>query len=427
MNKVVAMILAGGEGHRLSILSAERAKPAVIFGGKYRIIDFTLSNCVNSGIFKVGVLTQYRPRSLNDHIGIGRPWDLDRARGGVTLLQPFTGRRNSDWYKGTADAVYQNSYFLEEGQVEEALILAGDHVYKMQYNTMVAFHRLKDADVTVGIVGVPPKDASRFGIIALDDEDKVVDFQEKPSHPKSNLASMGIYVFKKQSLIEALAGDAKRKSGHDFGGDIVPSMLGSKKIYGYRFRGYWRDVGTIDSYWEANMELLAPDSPLDLADAENAVKTQSQDRPPAKLGPKAKVSNSLVCSGCVINGEVRHSVLSPGVRVEEGVLVEDSILFDDVRVMKKSVVRRSIIDKEVLVGEDTRIGYSEDYTPNEDEPRSLHSGITIVGKKVRIPGGIRIGRNCKINAGVRESDFTTDFVASGKTVGRLEEVIVSPT
>jgi glucose-1-phosphate adenylyltransferase len=416
MNRVLSLILAGGRGERLSILAEERAKPAVVFGGKYRIIDFALSNCINSDLFRVGILTQYRPRSLNNHIGIGRPWDLDRSTGGVSLLQPYIGRKASDWYKGTADAVYQNLYFVEETQADQVLILAGDHIYKMRYEAMLEFHRVHEADVTVGVVEVPLEDARRYGVLTLDKDDRIVQFQEKPSRPQSSLASMGIYVFKKECLVEALEEDARRRSGHDFGHDVIPARLARDRVFGYRFNGYWRDIGTIDAYWQANMDLLGELPELNLYDPDNIVRTQDQQRPPLKAGPNSNINRSILSSGCIINGYVQNSVLSPGVFVEEGATVVDSILFDDCHISAGAVVERSIFDKLAFLGAHSQVGWGDDYTPNQEEPQVLHSGITIVGKRVRIPSGIRIGRNCIIGSAVREEDFPADYVASGSSI-----------
>jgi glucose-1-phosphate adenylyltransferase len=416
MNRVLALILAGGRGERLSILAEERAKPAVIFGGKYRIIDFALSNCINSGLFRVGILTQYRPRSLNNHIGIGRPWDLDRSTGGVSLLQPYIGRKASDWYKGTADAVYQNLYFVEESQADQVLILAGDHIYKMRYEDMLEFHRSHKADVTVGVVEVPLEEARRYGVLSLDKNERIVDFQEKPSRPQSNLASMGIYVFKREALMGALEEDAHRRSGHDFGHDVIPARLGRDRVFGYRFGGYWRDIGTIDAYWQANMDLLAELPELNLYDPDNIVRTQDQQRPPLKAGPNSRISRSLLSSGCIINGNVQNSVISPGVFVEEGATVVDSILFDDCHISTGAFVERSILDKMAFVSAHSHVGWGEDYTPNQEEPQVLHSGITIVGKRARIPTSIRIGRNCIIGPGTAEEDVPGDYVASGSSI-----------
>jgi glucose-1-phosphate adenylyltransferase len=416
MIRTLALILAGGRGERLSILAEERAKPAVVFGGKYRIIDFALSNCINSGLFRVGILTQYRPRSLNAHIGIGRPWDLDRSTGGVSLLQPYIGRKASDWYKGTADAVYQNLYFVEESQADQVLILAGDHIYKMRYEDMLDYHRSHKADVTVGVVEVPLEEARRYGVLSLDNGNRIVDFKEKPSHPQSNLASMGIYVFNREFLMEALEEDAHRRSGHDFGHDVIPARLGRDRVFGYRFNGYWRDIGTIDAYWQANMDLLSELPELNLYDPNNIVRTQDQQRPPLKVGANARISRSLLSSGCIINGNVHNSVLSPGVFVEEGATVVDSILFDDCHVSSGALVERSIVDKIAFVGANSHVGWGDDYTKNQEEPEVLYSGITIVGKRARIPGGVHIGRNCIIGPGVREEDIVGDYVASGRSI-----------
>jgi len=426
MNRVLALILAGGRGERLSILAEERAKPAVAFGGKYRIIDFALSNCVNSGLFRVGILTQYRPRSLNEHIGIGRPWDLDRSTGGVTLLQPYIGRKASDWYKGTADAVYQNLYFVEESQADQVLILAGDHIYKMRYEDMLEFHRSHKADATVGVVEVPLEEGRRYGVLSLDKDERIVDFQEKPSRPQSNLASMGIYVFKRECLVEALEEDAHRRSGHDFGHDIIPALLGRHRVFGYRFNGYWRDIGTIDAYWQANMDLLGELPELNLYDPDNIVRTKDQQRPPLKAGPNSRISRSLLSSGCIVNGYVQNSVLSPGVFVEEGATVVDSILFDDCQISTGAVVERSILDKMAFVGAHSHMGWGEDYTPNQEEPEVLNSGITIVGKRARIPTSIRVGRNCIVGPGVREEDLATDYLASGSSISATGPIAGPP-
>lgn len=418
MKKVVAMILAGGQGDRLSILSEERAKPAVIFGGRYRIIDFALSNCVNSGITRVGVLTQYRPRSLNDHIGIGRAWDLDRAGGGVSLLQPYLGRESSDWYQGTADAVYQNLYFVEESRAEQALILAGDHVYKMAYDELIAFHRAHEADVTVPVYEVPPEDASRFGIITCDEDHRIVAFDEKPSQPTSNLVSMGVYVFNRDVLIEQLVEDARRESSHDFGRDILPTMVQDRcyALYGYPFSGYWRDVGTIESYFQANMDLLEDLPELDLYEPTGRIRTPVTGYPPAKIGRHAYLARSLVESGCIINGHVEHSVLSPGVYVEEGAVIRDSIIFDDCHVEWGTVIEHCILDKEVHVSQNCFLGYGDDYSPNQERPDVVNCGITIVGKRARLLPGTRVGRNCVVGPGVVAGGIDGDYIPSGVTL-----------
>jgi len=413
----VALILAGGRGDRLSILSEERAKPAVIFGGKYRIIDFTLSNCVNSGLYRVGLLTQYRPRSLQDHIGIGMPWDLDRKGGGVFFLQPYMGREPGQWYQGTADAVFQNLNFVEEAKAQTVLVLAGDHVYRMRYEEMLEFHKQKGADCTVAVTSVPMGEVSRFGTVVLDDGGRVVSFEEKVSRPKTNLASMGIYVFTKAALVRRLNEDRENPaSSHDFGRDILPWMVKQDKVYAYRTAAYWVDVGTIESYFQANMDLIAEAPRLDLYDRDHPFFTKEQNRPPAKTGPLAQATRSLVGEGCVIHGIVRNSILSPGVRVDSGAIVEDSIIFDDTWVAAGARVHRSIVDKEVNVGPQARVGWGDDYTPNREEPHHLASGITIVGKRAQIPAGATIGRNCKICPGVLERQFASSVLPSGDTV-----------
>jgi glucose-1-phosphate adenylyltransferase len=412
MKGVLAVILAGGEGERLSILSALRAKPAVPFAGKYRIIDFTLSNCVNSEITDIIVLTQYNPRSLNDHIGAGRPWDLDRNVGGVRVLQPYITRgRSTDWYRGTADAVYQNLNVIEQSAADTVVVLAGDHIYKMDYRPFMALHRRRRADVTIAVRPVPTDDAHRFGILALDAEDRVVDWQEKPAQPKSNLASMGIYVFSRRALAEWLGDDRE-----DFGRNVIPAMLaGHARVFGYRYDGYWQDVGTVHSYWQAHMDLLDERPELDLYDKEWLVHTRSEERAPAKVGPTASVHRSLVSHGCVIYGTVERSVLSPGVRVEVGAVVRDSIVMFDTTIRAGAVVDRAILDKEISVGPNAIIGEGADDTPNRTDPR-LNTGITLVGKRAVVPRSARVGRNVRIDEGVRAADFPGRAIRSGTTV-----------
>jgi glucose-1-phosphate adenylyltransferase len=417
MKKVLAVILAGGEGKRLSVLAHERAKPAVPFAGKYRIIDFTLSNCVNSGINAVAVIPQYNPRSLARHIGVGKPWDLDRVIGGITLLYPFvTTNGEMRWYRGTADAVYQNLEFVRDGRVDEILILSGDHVYTMHYEEMIKFHRQQEADITVGVTEVAWSETNRFGIVSLDDNNRMIAFQEKPSQPRSNLASMGIYIFNKDILFEVLE-DAHHRGSQDFGSQIIPDVMTKYQIYGYKYQGYWRDVGTIEAYWQANMDLVVDLPPFNLYDPESGVKTLSVDMPPVKLGPRTQINRSLVSNGCIVNGAVHHSVLSPHVYVEEGAHVMDSIIFHDTTIAQGAVVQRSIIDKACYIGSGCWIGCGDDYTPNKDEPDYLNSGITVIGKAARLPSGLRVGRNCKIDPGVKESDFSTLCIPSGSSVG----------
>lgn len=414
------MILAGGQGERLSILSRQRAKPAVPFAGKYRIIDFTLSNCVNSGITNVAVLTQYRPHSLNDHIGIGQPWDLDRSRGGVQVLQPYLGRARSDWYRGTADAIYHNLWYVEPRQFTEALILSGDHIYTMDYRPLVDFHRRRGAAVTVAVQPVPLEDASRFGLLVTDDDDRVVAFQEKPENPRSTLASMGIYVFDKRLLMETLQTNENgpERMMLDFGKDIIPSLIENGNVYAYAFDGYWQDVGTLQSFWESNLALVDDMPQLNLYNPDWVIHTRSEERPPGKIMEGSHVSRSLISNGCiVIRGTVERSVLSPGVVVHEGAVVRDSIIMGDTVIAAGAVVERCIIDKQVFVGAGSRIGWSfgEDVS-NMLEPRRVNTGITIIGKHARIPENVTIGRNVIIAPEVREQDFPSQWIASGETV-----------
>lgn len=422
MKQVLALILAGGQGDRLSILSEHRAKPAVIFGGKYRIIDFVLSNCANTGISTVGVLTQYRPRSLNEHIGNGRPWDLDREGGGVYLLQPYLGREISDWYRGTADAVYQNLFFVEESRADDVLVLAGDHIYAMTYDDLLAFHRANDADVTVPVYPVPLEDAPRFGILELDEQGQVTQFWEKPEEPPGTLASTGIYLFKKDVLIDQLQADAARQTSHDFGRDILPEMIGKYRVFGYPLAGYWRDVGTVEAYWQSNMDLLVDLPDLNLYDPNTVVRTREARYPPAKIGPRAHVARSLLNIGDIVNGQIEHSVISPGVYIEEGAVVRDSVISDGCVIERGAVIERCVLDKEVYVGANARIGPSDDHTPNQERPELLNTGISIVGKRARIPADLHAGRNCVIGPGVREDEFDGLVVPSGSTIRTMRSL-----
>jgi glucose-1-phosphate adenylyltransferase len=425
MKRALAVILAGGEGERLSILSSLRAKPAVPFGGKYRIIDFTLSNCVNSDIDNVVVLTQYNPRSLNDHIGMGRPWDLDRSHGGVRMLQPYISRgRVAEWYRGNADAVLRNLNVIGQAVGDTVLVLAGDHIYKMDYQPFVAAHRRHRADVTIAVRRVPLADASRMGILAMDESGRIVEWHEKPHQPKSDLASMGVYVFSKRALQQWLS-----DTRFDFGHDVIPAMIeGGARVFGYRFDGYWQDVGTIQSYWEANLALLYDAPELDLYDREWVIHTRSEERAPAKIGATAEVHRSLISHGCVINGTVVNSVLSPGVVVDVGAVVRDSIILFDSVIRPNAVVDRAILDKEVAVGPGAIVGEGTDYDViNRREPGRLNTGITVVGKRAVIPRGVRIGRNVLIGEGVRATDFQSRLIRSGSTIERPREHMARAT
>jgi glucose-1-phosphate adenylyltransferase len=412
----MAIILAGGQGSRLSILAHERAKPAIPFAGKYRIIDFTLSNCVNSGIHNVAVLTQYEPRSLSDHIGTGTPWRLDHPGGVVRLLQPYLARRGRDWYKGTADAVYQNLHYIEEQGAEQVLILSGDHIYKMDYADMLRFHGESEADVTLAVCNMAEREVRRFGTVMVDEKGQVIDFEEKVKKPKSNLASMGIYLFKKDVLQRLLEEDAHSiTSKHDFGKNVLPGMLSKDRVFAYRFDGYWQDVGTVQAYWEASLESLEW-FPRLLFDPDWPVRTREEERPPAIIAETAEAVDSLISSACVIEGRVQHSVLSPGVKVAKGAVIKDSIIMSDSIVGRDSVIDRSILDKEVSVEADCHIGFGEDFQVNHKEPKTLNTGITIVGKKAGIPAGVRVGRNCIVYGGVTEGDFPGLEIQSGETI-----------
>jgi glucose-1-phosphate adenylyltransferase len=415
--KTVAMILAGGQGERLSVLSRQRAKPAVMFAGKYRIIDFTLSNCVNSGIFDIAVLTQYRPHSLNDHIGHGRPWDLDRATGGLKLLQPYLGRARSDWYRGTADAIYHNLFYVEETRATDVLILSGDHVYAMDYRPMLALHRESGADVTVAVQPVPWEDASRFGVMDVDDDGRVIKFEEKPAKPKSNLASMGVYIFRTDVLIDVFQREDGGRSMIDFGHEVIPFLIADENVFAYRFEHYWRDVGTLQSYWEANMEQIQDVPGLNLYDPDWRIHTRSEERPPAKIMDNSHVSRSLLSHGCIIiRATVERSVLSPGVVLQEGAVVRDSIIMTDAVIGPGAIVDRCIIDKHVYIGAGAQLGVGNDNAPNWLEPGRLNTGLTLVGRSARVPAGVRAGRNVLIGADVRESAFESREISSGETV-----------
>jgi glucose-1-phosphate adenylyltransferase len=418
MNNVFAMILAGGQGDRLSVLSEQRAKPAVVFGGQYRIIDFALSNCANSAITKVAVLTQYRPRSLINHIGAGRSWGFDTIDGGIQILQPYLGRADMDWYQGTADAVYQNLYVIEESRVHEVLILAGDHIYLTSYRNMIAYHRSKGADVTVAVTSVPVEEAHRFGVLDLDHDGRMIDFQEKPERPRSPWASMGVYCFNKDVLIEQLQADADLgdASKHDFGRDIIPRMYETSRVYGYQYQSYWRDVGTVESYWSANMDLLSPTPPLDLDDPDLRVRTSGAVIPPAWIGPRATIHNALISPGARINGAVFRSILSPGVVVEEGAEIRDSVIHHRCVIREGAVIDRAILDKEVTVGRGCVVGEGDDNVPNFERPDIVNSGISIVSKRVVIPSGLRIGRNVVIGPGVHAELVDRGDLESGASI-----------
>lgn len=409
MGKTLAMILAGGRGSRLSVLSQKRVKPAVPFAGKYRIIDFVLSNCVNSGIFDVGIPTQYRPHSLNGHIRTGQPWDLDRKlSGGLTLLAACQRDGGSmDWYRGTADAVFQNLDFVVRNKAQAVLVLSGDHVYKMDYNLLLIYHRERQADVTICTTEVRLENAPQFGIVITDEYGHVVRFQEKPRNPSSTLASMGIYVFQADVLAQRLAQDAQlSNSTHDFGADVLPRMLAlGDRVQAYRFDDYWMDVGTVEAYWEANMDLLGSDPRLNLFDPQWRIYTRSEEYPPANIRPGAVVSDSLISDGCVIEGRVERAVLSPGVRVKAGAIARDSIIFSDCEIGSGAVVERVILDKNVVVGKGAHLGIERGSKWDGQQSDKASRGLTLVGKGTRLPAGLRVGPACVIGSDLAESDF----------------------
>lgn len=419
---VLTLILAGGQGSRLSILGEKRAKPAVPFAGKYRIIDFPLSNAVNSGLYRVAVLTQYRPHSLMQHIGIGEPWDLNRAQpNGVQIWQPYQGRKDQDWYRGTADALYQNRNLIAESGCDRVLVLSGDHIYKQNYMDLLNFHDSKGADLTVAVMNVAPEEVFRFGIMSTDATQRITKFTEKPKQSDSTLASMGIYVFNTRFLLQRLNEDAADlTSSHDFGKNIIPKMVAEDKVYAYPFSGYWVDVGTISAYWETNLALLEPKPGLDLYDSSWVLHTRSKERPPVKLGSSGESRDSLLSNGCVIEGKVVNSVLSPGVWVEPGALVRDSVIMNDTIIRKGAVVDRCVLDKEIEIGAGAQVGVGDDNTPNQLEPANINTGITIVGKRAKIPAKAKIGRNCRIDPGTTQEDYDQLEVPSGGTVSRRE-------
>jgi glucose-1-phosphate adenylyltransferase len=418
MEGVVAIILAGGQGERLGILAVERTKPAIPFAGKYRIIDFTLSNCVNSGIYNVAIATQYQPRSLTDHIGIGVPWGFARPDSKIQLLNPYLAREEGrGWYKGTADAVYQNWQFIEEQDAELVVILSGDHIYKMDYNDMVDFHRKNQADATIAATRLSRDELIHFGTVTIDENQQVTGFQEKVKEPKSDLVSMGVYVFQRELLRQILEDDAQRRSSkHDFGRNIFPQLAGNCRLYAYNFEGYWRDVGTIRSYWEANMRLL--ESPPSISfSADWPIRTKEDEpRSPTVISHRGDVVNSMVSHGCIIEGRVENSILSPGVRVAANTVVKYSVIMNDTVIGRESVIDYSILDKDVIIEAGSHVGTGNDFQVNREEPTILNTGLTVIGKGAKIPEGVKIGRNCAIAGNVTEKDFRSLIVQSGETI-----------
>jgi glucose-1-phosphate adenylyltransferase len=394
--RVRAVILAGGEGSRLGVLTVKRTKPAVPFGGKYRIIDFALSNCVNSHIFDVMMLAQYRPHSLIEHIGDGGPWDLDRSfTGGIKLYPPYTGRRSTEWYRGTADAVWQNLSFVENTRPDLVLVLSGDHIYAMDYDPLIAFHMDHEADATLATIRVPAEDASRFGILATDDHFRVVAFEEKPARPKGTLANMGVYLFNVDYLDRVLRTDSRRDdSQHDFGRNILPGMVADgSRLFAFPYTGYWVDVGTIDSYWKAHMDLLAVPPSIDMRNRSWVIHTRSEERPPVLVRESSRIVDSLLADGSVIGkgAVIERSVLSPGVRVGEGAIVRDSVLMTDTQIGQEAIVERAVIDKRAQIGVGSRVG---------ERLEDPVGSIVTVGKGSAVPMGAVIGAGAVIGTEV---------------------------
>ncbi|MCR4615588.1 MAG: glucose-1-phosphate adenylyltransferase [Clostridiales bacterium] len=395
----VAMLLAGGQGSRLGILTKNIAKPAVPYGGKYRIIDFPLSNCVNSGIYTVGVLTQYQPLVLNDYIGNGQPWDLDRTNGGVHILSPYQQIKGSEWYKGTANAIYQNINFIDRYDPEYVLVLSGDHIYKMDYSKMITFHKEKQADCTIAMLEVPWEEASRFGLMILNEDGSISEFEEKPKNPRSNKASMGVYVFTWKKLRQYLIDDENKEgSSNDFGKDVIPAMHGDgQRMFAYQFDGYWKDVGTIGSLWDANLDLLNPKIGLDLSDDSWRIYSRNPSLPPHYISPEATIQNSMITEGCEIEGTVDFSVMFANVTVEEGALVQYSIVMPGAVIKKGAVVQYSIVAENTVIDENAVVGQCpEDTKPGE-------WGVAVVGENVHIGKGVKIKANTMTDKDVEPS------------------------
>ena len=415
MSSAFAMIMAGADNADLSVLTEVRSEPAIPFAGKFRLIDFSLSNCVNSGIHNVAVLTQYRPRSLNDHIGIGKPWDLDRSSGGVRLLQPYRGGPYGDWQRGSADAIRRNLDYVIQQKEECVQSLSGKHIYLMDYRPFLEHHLRTGAPVTIAVRRVSRHETHRFGIVSQDTDDRVVEFQEKPRRTQQNLASMGVYVFSHDFLVEVLSDG----SGDDIGRDILPGLVAKGHVASYTYPGYWADASTVQAYWDANMSLLAEEPALNLYAPEWVVHTRSQERAPVKLGPAADVDGALLSNGCQIEGEVERSVLSPGVQVGEGALVRDSVILNDTIIESGAVVERCVIDKEVRVCQDALVGHSDNNNPNSELLARLNTGLTLVGKGSVVPAGTRLGRNVVIHPYSGADAFSNGKgVDSGKSIGR---------
>ena len=409
------MLLAGGQGSRLGVLTAKVAKPAVAFGGKYRIIDFPLSNCINSGVDTVGVLTQYQPLRLNTHIGIGIPWDLDRNVGGVTILPPYEKSSNSEWYTGTANAIYQNLEFMESYNPDYVLILSGDHIYKMDYEEMLEFHKENNADVTIAAMPVPIEEANRFGIVITDKENRITEFEEKPENPRSNLASMGIYIFSWPVLRDALI-QKRDEPGCDFGKHVIPYCFEQKqRLFAYEFNGYWKDVGTLGSYWEANMELIDIVPEFNLYEEYWKIYTNNGSLPPQYIAENAVVEKSIISNGVEIYGEVHNSVIGAGVVIEKGAVIRDSIIMQDAVIGKDCVIDKSIIAENVVIGDNVTLGIGSDI-PNKSKPNIYSFGLVTIAENSVIPSHVQIGKNTAISGVTVKEDYVNGLLESGETL-----------
>ena len=414
------MLLAGGQGSRLGVLTSKVAKPAVAFGGKYRIIDFPLSNCINSGVDTVGVLTQYQPLRLNTHIGIGIPWDLDRNIGGVTVLPPYEKSSNSEWYTGTANAIYQNLEYMESYNPEYVLILSGDHIYKMDYEVMLDFHKANNAEVTIAVMPVPIEVASRFGIMIADENHRITEFEEKPEHPRSNLASMGIYIFNWKTLKEALIAMADQPA-LDFGKHVIPYCHEKgAPLYAYEFTGYWKDVGTLSSYWEANMELIDIVPEFNLYEEYWKIYTKSEIQPPDYIAGDSVVERSIIGEGSDIYGEVYNSVIGCGVTIGKGTVIRDSIIMNQTQIGEGCEINKAIIAENVVVGNQVKLGVGEE-TENDTAPHIYNHGLVTIGEKSVIPDGISVGKNSVISGVTAAADYEDSQLASGKTLIKAGE------
>ena len=410
--EMIAMLLAGGQGSRLGVLTQKVAKPAVSFGGKYRIIDFPLSNCINSGVDTVGVLTQYQPLRLNTHIGIGIPWDLDRNVGGVTILPPYERSKGSDWYTGTANAIFQNLEYMETYNPDYVLILSGDHIYKMDYEVMLEYHKANNADVTIAAMPVPIEEASRFGILITDDNNRITEFEEKPANPRSNLASMGIYIFSWKVLKEALL-KLSDEPGCDFGKHIIPHCHEQgQRIFAYEYNGYWKDVGTLSSYWEANMELIDIIPEFNLYEEYWRIYTKSDIIPPQYISADSRIERSIIGEGTEIYGEVINSVIGAGVTIGKGAIVRDSIVMRGSVIGEGSVLNKAIIAEDVTVGARAQLGIGE-YAPSTYDPKVYQSDLVTIGERSVIPDDVKVGKNTAISGITSAEDYPDGLLASG--------------